>query len=659
MDANNMKAPLSNKSSLNYRPDIDGLRAVAVLSVLACHIKLPRMAGGFVGVDVFFVISGYLISSIVFAEIAASRFSILSFYERRIRRIFPALFAMLPAFSVFATIYFLPVELVSYCKSLLAATVSSSNFYFWQHSGYFDSPTSNPLLHTWSLAVEEQFYILFPIFLVTVRKFFPQRLRTAVVSLFIVSFVVSAIVVSFDRNTAFYMPYTRAWELLMGTMLSLRMFPRLRSAWLRNLAVIFGTAMIVWPVFSYSKTTLFPGLSAFIPCMGSALIIGAGESGSSLVGSLLSFRPVVFIGLISYSLYLWHWPVIILHEMGILLAMGSTLPHQYATLLTVRRYDWIIEISLSLMLAVLSWRFVERPFRNGSLRLTGRPLFILAGAGMFTFSAYSLSAMLAGGFKGRFSPDSVQLASYLDNTEDRMTTREGACFITSAYNFKDYDYRLCLHREAAKSNFLLLGDSHSAVLWKALSSAFPGANIMQANTSGCGPFVHASNGPDCEKMMKYIYQDYLLKQPIQGLLLEKRWAAKDIGELTRTVEWANQHRVPVILFGPVPEYDAPLPRLEAYSLAWNQPDLASEHRVDGFERMDRQLQSLSANWHIPYVSLYQAICSNESCTLYSDSEHKVPLMFDTDHLSPAGSSLIVHRLIDRGELSLNGNASAM
>ena len=177
------EAPNRNVS-LKYRPDIDGLRAVAVLSVLAFHIGAGYVHGGFVGVDVFFVISGYLISAIIFSEIAASRFSVLGFYERRIRRIFPALFAMLIVFSMAASFYLLPTEFVNFAKSLLSATASASNFYFWRHSGYFDLPESNPLLHTWSLAVEEQFYILFPVCLVVIRRFFPQRLRTAVVILF-------------------------------------------------------------------------------------------------------------------------------------------------------------------------------------------------------------------------------------------------------------------------------------------------------------------------------------------------------------------------------------------------------------------------------------------------------------------------------------------
>jgi peptidoglycan/LPS O-acetylase OafA/YrhL len=202
-------ASLQN-SALAYRPDSDGLRAIAVLSVIAFHFGIFHLTGGFVGVDVFFVISGYLISSIVFSEVARSRFSVVGFYERRIRRIFPALFAMLLAYSAFALAFLLPAELVDFSKSILAASFSVSNFYFWEHTGYFDAYNRDPLLHTWSLAVEEQFYILFPIFLVLVRRFFADRLRVSVVILFAASLLSSVAVVFYSRNTAFFMPYTRA-----------------------------------------------------------------------------------------------------------------------------------------------------------------------------------------------------------------------------------------------------------------------------------------------------------------------------------------------------------------------------------------------------------------------------------------------------------------
>jgi peptidoglycan/LPS O-acetylase OafA/YrhL len=640
------------KTGLKYRADIDGLRAVAVLSVLAFHIGLSRFRGGFVGVDVFFVISGYLISSIIFADINASRFTIAGFYERRIRRIFPALFAMLAVSTVVAAIYLLPSELVDYAKSMLAAAGSASNLYFWSHSGYFDAPSAKPLLHTWSLAVEEQFYLSFPLFLLLVRRFFPSRLRAAVALLFVVSLVTSCVVVLRNPDAAFYMPYTRAWELLLGTLLSLGIFPRLRSAWLRNTATLGGIGMIVWSVLFYSQDTLFPGLSALLPCVGSAVIIWAGEAGGSLVGSVLSWRPVVFVGLISYSLYLWHWPVIVLRHMGLLVGLGAITSGGHSALLSSHRFDMLIEVALSFLLAVLSWRFVERPFRSGGLRLNGRPLFALAGGVMVVFLGGAAYTVLAQGFKGRFPDAALQVASALDANAEIRSMRTGTCFITTEYHFERYDYDTCLHEEKDKKNYLLLGDSHSAMLWSALASELKHSNVMQASTAACEPSLAPSGTGDCKKMMSYIFQRYLPTHPIQGVFLVGRWEPKNLGPLTELISWAKERQLPVIVFGPVPEYDAPLPRLLAYSIAWTKPTLASQHRVDESKILDAEMQRLAVDtWHVPYVSLYGEICAADGCIEYADSARKIPLMSDDNHLSPLGASFVVQRLVDKGELN--------
>jgi peptidoglycan/LPS O-acetylase OafA/YrhL len=646
-----MEIPTS-ATSLKYRPDIDGLRAVAVLSVLAFHIGLSRTPGGFVGVDVFFVISGYLISSIIFSEIAGSRFSVVRFYERRIRRILPAYFAMAAVFSVFAAIYLLPTELVEYGKSTLAATAYVSNLYFRFHSGYFDAPLSQPLLHTWSLAVEEQFYILFPLFLVLVRRFFPQRLRGSVVVLFFASLLASAIVVAQNRAAAFYMPYTRAWELLLGTMLAIRIFPPMRSSWLRNVATFAGIGMIAFSVLRYTENTTFPGFSALVPCVGSALIIGAGEAGPSLVGSVLSWRPFVFIGLISYSLYLWHWPVIVLQRMGVLIG-ASVMPSQrYLAVLTAARFDKLVDIGLSLLLGVLSWRFVERPFRSGRLRLSGRALFALTSAVMFIFIGASLWTVLTGGFKGRFPANAVQVASFDagKGREDR-SMRTGACFITTDYRFSDYNYDLCLRPDPRRENYLLVGDSHSAMLWSAISSSLPEVNIMQASTNACPPLLHPSGDADCRKMMAYIFNDYLPAHRVQRLFMVARWEEKDFGELTSTIAWVKKLNVPVTVFGPMPEYDSPLPRLLAYSLAWNEPGLPDQHRVASSKLLDMEMQHLAdSTWHVRYVSLYRAICGADGCLEYADGAQTIPLMSDTNHLDRFGALLIVQHLVKDGEV---------
>lgn len=621
---------------LKYRPDIDGLRAVAVLSVLFFHMGSTKTPGGFVGVDVFFVISGYLISYIVFSEVAEGRFSVVSFYERRIRRIFPALFGMLTAFTVFACIYLLPNELTGYASSLIAATTSVSNFYFWLHSGYFDSPTSNPLLHTWSLGVEEQFYIVFPIFLVIVRKFFPQRLRTAVVVLFFLSLAASAWIVYVHTVTAFYMLYTRAWELLIGTGLSLGMFPRLTNPWVRNAASLFGIGLIAYADIFYTEHTVFPGLSALVPVLGSALIIGAGEAGKSIVGSVLAWRPVVFVGLISYSLYLWHWPVIVVQHLRVFGPMEHG----------------IVLIS-SLLLGFLSWRFVERPFRSGPLKLSGRRLFLSAAGVMLIFVSAGVALLVSRGMPGRFTPQAQQLASYLGRTDmEHALTRFPNCFIDPDSSIRDYKQDLCLRRDPAKAKtYLLVGDSHSAVLWSALAQSLPYANILQASATPCKPFIHPVGSNDCKQLIDFLYQKYLPANPIDALLIEVRFREPDFPGLEETIAWAKSKQIPVVLFGNVPEYDEPLPRLLAYSISWHQPDLPAKHRESYSPVVDAKLQKLAAEtWHVPYVSLYKAVCNNGSCQEYADTEHLVPMLTDDDHFSRQGALDVIQKVVADGQL---------
>lgn len=645
-----MKEASSRNSVLKYRPDLDGLRAVAILSVLAYHLSPTRGSGGFVGVDVFFVLSGYLISAIIFKEIATCRFSVLAFYERRMRRIFPALFGMLIVVSTVISFFLLPNEFIGYAKSVIAATTSSSNFYFWQHSGYFDSPTSNPMLHTWSLAVEEQFYVLFPIFLLITRRFFAQWLKQSVVILLFASLAASVATVYYNVTTAFYMPYTRAWELLLGTVISLGLFPRLRLAVVRNGVTLLGIGMIGYSVLRYSPQTPFPGLAAVVPCVGSALIIGAGESGSTLVGKALSWRPMVFIGLISYSLYLYHWPVIILNDLGLSVNFSAIVPHRWAFLLMSQTSNKVMELLVSFVLAVLSWRFVERPFRSYPRRIERRPLFAPAAV-MIVLLLSSGAVIYASGFPGRFPSRAVQVASFLAPPGASNLGQLGDCVITEGNRAAVFDNSHCLQRTPGKETYLLLGDSHAGSLWDGLKTSLPSSNVPLAAVWGCRPSIHPEGSPLCKQMMDFIFQKYLPSHAIQGLLLEARWYSKDLNEVGEIVTWAKAHGVMVIVFGPVAEYDAPLPRLLAYSIAWNKPNLAQQHRVAYSPVMDAQMRNLAENrWHVFYVSLYQATCESDRCLEYADEKKGIPLLNDADHLSEDGSRVLVRQLFRLGEL---------
>jgi peptidoglycan/LPS O-acetylase OafA/YrhL len=269
-------------ADLKHRPDVDGLRALAVMLVLAFHLEVPHLRGGFVGVDVFFVISGYLITSIIVKDIRASRFSIPAFYERRARRILPALVVVMLTCTCLTLHYLFPSELVAYARSMLAATFSYSNIYFWYTAGYFDAPAqAKPLLHTWSLAVEEQFYLVLPMLLLLISTRWPRRRNAVVVALAACSFlwsVWSAYKLPID---AFYLPLSRAWELLAGSILALDLLPPITVAWAREIAALVGISFIGCAATYYSGQTPFPGLAGVLPCVGALLVLAAGRYGSS------------------------------------------------------------------------------------------------------------------------------------------------------------------------------------------------------------------------------------------------------------------------------------------------------------------------------------------------------------------------------------------
>jgi hypothetical protein len=429
------------------------------------------------------------------------------------------------------------------------------------------------------------------------------------------------------------------------------MFPHVHSRLLRDGATLAGIGLIAFAVFRYGRLTPFPGLAALIPCIGSALIIGTGESGSSLVSSVLSWKPVVFVGLISYSLYLWHWPVIILHSMGLSARLQNILPDRYASLFPFLRFDMLMEILASFVLAVLSWRFVERPFRSRPMRVGQRPLFALSATVIMALIAFSGSVISTDGFPGRFSPQSVKIASFLSNRDGGSFGRVGGCFITESSRSTVLDNDHCLQLVNDKKNYLLIGDSLAGALWSGLSNSLPADHILLASVSNCKPFVSGSGTFDCRKEMNYIFQTYLPNHKVDELFLEAHWRLQDMGELTETIAWAKDHHVPVTVFGPVAEYDAPLPRLLAYSVAWNEPDMARHHRLTSRKPLDQLMQLTAAStWHVPYISLYSAICSGNTCLEYADAEHKVPIMNDEVHLNEFGSALVAKRLIESGEL---------
>ena len=645
------------KPSLTYRRDIDGLRAVAVLLVVFNHLH-TRFNGGYIGVDVFFVISGYLISSVIIQQMNRGEFSIVEFYERRIRRIFPALFVMMGVVTVLAWIFLTPSELEEYARSMLAAVYSVSNLLFWNESGYFDAPSSlKPLLHTWSLAVEEQFYILFPLVLVLVRKWFPRRLQAAIWTLTSVTFVLACVGVWRDPIAAFFFAPLRAWELLIGTILSQRYLPKIEGAIQRNLAALAGLLLIFVPALLYSPQTPFPGIAALPPCLGAALLIAAGESGGSIVGSILSWRPVTFIGLISYSLYLWHWPILVFQTTS-------------SALLHVPQFDRKAKLAVfivSLIVATLSWRFVETPFRKGRFRPGRRTLAYMTVVSLIVLTLAGGSIVWDHGMPSRFPPDAL-LVSNFSSYDPTVAFRQGDCFIVDPPNtFDDFRPQTCLADDRTRKHYLLLGDSHAAHLYAGLVAEFPEINFSQATHSGCksvvpDSFETESDTDDCTRMAQFIYGDYLLHHHIDTILLAGRWTPPDLPVLEKDVQWFQQHNLKVVVFGPVMEFDAPLPRILATSLRDHAPQDLDRHILPDSQDYDKVLAPIVRNTlGVPYISAFEDLCHSQvemeaksqpetrsGCPLYAAPG--VPMLFDTDHFTKAGSILYASIIRSRNQL---------
>jgi peptidoglycan/LPS O-acetylase OafA/YrhL len=629
---------LPPEHTIKYRADINGLRAIAVLAVLVDHIGIGFFGGGYLGVDVFFVISGYLISGIILTEVKAGDFSVARFYERRIRRILPALVAMMGATLLLAWIYFLPFEMESFSRSLLAATFCVSNMFFWGRSGYFEAlSTAKPLLHTWSLAVEEQFYFVFPLFLLFIYKIFRRRVDATVVVLFVLSLALGLAAAYVRPAAAFYLAPARAWELLLGAVLTLDICPQARSPVTRNIVTLTGLILILASIVVFSANTLYPGIANLVPCIGAALIIGGGRTGNSFAGSLLSTRPMVFIGLISYSLYLWHWPIIVMHRMGLLPTDGYPLA-----------IDEGLIIIVSILVATLSWKYVETPFRSKQVSKSLLYRSALASVAVLVVAA---GAMLAThGLPSRFQPQVARIASFLEY-DPRPVSRAGTCFVEAEYSHAELDPGVCMHWDPAKKNYLLVGDSHAAHLWYGLAKEFPELNVMQATAAGCKPTVDPAYHEDkrhCRRLIDYVNFEYLPAHKVDAILIEAVWRDEDLPMLVHTLEYAKQHAGSVVLFGPMVQYDASLPRVLAVSMLKNDPGYPFRHRLPFLTDLDDKMAELAKKEGVKYISLVKTLCGPDSCETRAGTD--IPMLYDYGHLTVEGSTHVARYLKEHGAL---------
>lgn len=454
---------------MNYRREIDGLRALAVLPVILFHAGFDAFSGGFVGVDVFFVISGYLITTIILAEQEAGTFSLAGFYERRARRILPALFLVMAACLPFAWLWLVPSELKAFSGSLAAVSVFASNFLFWQETGYFDTAAElKPLLHTWSLAVEEQFYVLFPLFIMATWRLGRQRIVGLLLVIAAASLALAHWGSQHHPAATFFLLHTRAWELAIGAFTAFY-FAQPRRLRLgdraRELASGAGLLLILAAVFAFDRTTPFPSLYALVPTLGTALVI-LFATPATLAGRLLATRPFVGVGLVSYSAYLWHQPLFAFARHRNLTEPGAVV---------------LLLLSLAaLALAYFSWRFVEQPFRRRGF-LARRTLFRLAGAVSLLFVALGAVGHLADGFRHRLPPNLAW-----ESLRDKTRSLGDACVPAPLAGVEGVS--ACEFGDLESDRLIFLyGDSHARALLEALHHRLVGERIkgVRIALDGC------------------------------------------------------------------------------------------------------------------------------------------------------------------------------
>lgn len=503
-----------------YRPDIDGLRAIAVIAVVAFHAGIPAVSGGYVGVDIFFVISGYLITSVIFNDIDNGKFNIAKFYARRAKRILPALFAVLLFCYVLACVLLSASELKTFANDAFATIASSSNIFFWLKSGYF-APNAelNPLLMTWSLGVEEQFYLFFPLLMILLSKFGKQKREVAIVLLLIVSLALSVWGTRNYPTATFYLLPSRAWELAVGALIAIREARKngrwnAIGPWLANLLSILALASLAIPIFCYTRSTPFPGLAASLPVAGAALLVIT--PGSWFNRTILSSRPMVFVGLVSYSWYLLHWPLL-----------------SFARILSDRMSLWtaITIASISFLLAIVSHRLVEQPFRKSSSddKTILQRYLALALCMIIPLVAVHFSD----GWPARFPGLSQVEASGLELKTDSCLAGYGA---TAPNLSAECDPDVPPNTPGVA----LLGDSHAAALAGALRrlGKNKGFRVLEFTKSSCPALLgvtrlmsgHPHHDRECAAFNKNVIALIQQDKSIRVVILAGFWSAPFVHE---------------------------------------------------------------------------------------------------------------------------------
>lgn len=622
-----------------YRPDIDGLRAIAILSVLGFHLSPAYVKSGFVGVDIFFVISGFLITGILLDKHAEHNFSFVGFYQRRIRRIFPALVVVLLS-TLIAGWFIAAPNVFKMLGTHTAATAGFySNFVFWREAGYFDyTAASKPLQHMWSLAIEEQFYIAWPllIWLTARRKFYWLALCAVLLCL---SFGFNVKLSYRDAVADFYSPFARFWELMLGSMLAYltrydtsEFFKTNEGAnlALRNGLSFLGLGLCLSIIFYKIPINHFPGWWALAPTLGAVMMIAAGPE-TWINRHLLSNKLMVGIGLISYPLYLWHWP---------LFSFTTLTAHDKTPLLLLSLF------ALSVGLATITYFVIEKPLRFGA---HGGAKTLVLGAAMIALGGTGYFIDKHNGLPDRFPPLLQEIVTYRVNHTDDW--RAGTCFMDKE---DETHFKECAHNPTKgkpAATYLLWGDSMAASIYKGFEQVLGSKNrLIQMATRTCPPMIgfQTPDNPNCEKINAFVFKRIQKEKPDYVVLSAAWHRYDDRSQLSATLKQLKEAGVPHIkVIGPPPEWKGTIQDI-TYNFYRTDP----EHRL--LKRMDyrfvsaqndveKELKAATKKAGVTYISPAQTFCNAEGCLARLGDRADTLTSWDSLHLTTAASRYLVEQ----------------
>lgn len=633
-------------ANYKYRPDIDGLRAVAILSVVVFHAFPGILKSGFIGVDIFFVISGFLISSIIFSSLDSGKFSFREFYARRIRRIFPALILVLSTSLIVGWFLLLSAEYKQLGEHAAGGAGFISNFMLWSESGYFDTAAeTKPLLHLWSLGIEEQFYIFWPLLMWVIWKLRLNKL--AIIALIgVSSFLFNLYLIRIDAVATFYSPLTRFWELLIGVFLAYlslyetkilnKLVQYIGYRRLNDIASLAGIVFLAIGFCVISKQTHFPSWRALFPTLGAFFIIFAGAS-AWFNRVILSNKLLVWIGLISFPLYLWHWVVLFLARI-----IETTTPS-----IEIR----IIAILFSVLLSWITYVFIERPIRSGSNKTLKTTLLVLL---MFSVGSAGYYISYRDGFRYRFPLEEKLNLNGLDIIKE---WRWHTCHLQYDKGDKLFPDRDACAEQEKRPLVLLWGDSQAATLYAGLKSLQSTHNfgIAQLTANSCPPLLDYDNPtrPLCREINDGNIE-FINKIKPDIIILHAGWYSADyqLNKLQETIAKLRKIGIKkIVIIGPVPKFNDILSRIIANNfgkdIALSTQPLYIKNGLDDDSITEEKMKVVATKSNTEYISAHDILCNENGCLSITGGDKPTIAYFDGAHLTPAGSAWLMESIWDK------------